>query len=40
VAAVSVGDAFPRSRGLGDLDGHLGKDPVVLYFFPKAFTGG
>lgn len=34
------GDPFPELPNLGDLAGYLGRDPVVLFFYPKAFTGG
>lgn len=37
---VAVGQPFPRLPNLDDLDGHLGKDPVVLFFYPKAGTPG
>lgn len=40
MALVSVGDPFPVLPHLGDLFGHLGRDPVVLYFYPAAGTGG
>lgn len=37
---VSVGEQFPPLPHLGDLRGHLGNDPVVLFFYPAAATGG
>lgn len=48
-AALAVGDAAPVVRGTGalagatfdfDLAAALTRGPVVLYFFPKAFTQG
>ncbi len=37
---ISEGAAFPQLPNLGDLDGHLGKDAVALFFYPAANTGG
>lgn len=37
---VREGAAFPRLPNLQDLMGHLGKDALVLFFYPKANTGG
>jgi peroxiredoxin len=40
MASVAPGDRFPHLPALGDLAGNLGQRPVVLYFYPKANTGG
>jgi peroxiredoxin len=34
------GDPFPRLPNLGDLEGSLGRRPVVLFFYPKAASPG
>lgn len=38
--ALREGESFPALPNLGDLEGRLGRDPIVLFFYPKAFTGG
>lgn len=38
--AVREGDRFPDLPNLGDLNGNLGVRPVILFFYPKANTGG
>jgi peroxiredoxin len=40
VATLAVGEAFPELPNLGDLAGRLGRQAVVLFFYPKANTGG
>jgi peroxiredoxin len=40
MAVPAPGESFPRLPALGDLGGNLGRRPVVLYFYPKANTGG
>jgi peroxiredoxin len=40
MAIPAEGDGFPSLAAFGDLAGNLGKRPVVLYFYPKANTGG
>lgn len=40
MALLSAGERFPLLPHLGDLAGHLGRRPVVLYFYPAAGTGG
>jgi peroxiredoxin Q/BCP len=40
MASVGPGDPFPRLPSLGDVAGHLGKDPLVVYFYPAAGTSG
>lgn len=40
MAAVNEGDRFPTDTALGDLEGRLGKQDVVLFFYPAALTGG
>lgn len=37
---IHEGAEFPRLPNLGDLDGHLGKEAVALFFYPAANTGG
>ncbi len=34
------GVAFPRLPGLSPVNAEIGRQPFLLYFFPKAFTGG
>ncbi len=37
---LESGDQFPELPGLGPVNAARGQKPFVLYFFPKAFTGG
>ena len=37
---LEAGAKFPKLPGLDAVNARLGRGPFVLYFFPKAFTGG
>jgi hypothetical protein len=40
MSRLEAGDRFPELPGLGPVNAERGKKAFVLYFFPKAFTGG
>ncbi len=40
LARLEAGDRFPELPGLAPVNDQIGRGPFVLYFFPKAFTGG
>ncbi len=40
MSRLEAGDRFPELSGLGPVNAERGKRAFVLYFFPKAFTGG
>lgn len=40
MAGPMAGAKFPELPGLGLVNAEIGRRPFVLYFFPKAFTGG
>lgn len=40
MANVVEGAAFPHLPVLGDLGGRVGQEPLVLFFYPAADTGG
>ncbi len=38
--SVRANGVFPKLQNIGDVSGHLGKDPLALFFYPKANTAG
>lgn len=37
---LEAGVSFPALPGLATVNAEIGRKAFVLYFFPKAFTGG
>ncbi len=37
---LEAGTTFPQLPGLAPVNVEIGRQPFVLYFYPKAFTGG
>ena len=40
MSRLEAGASFPDLPGLDSVNREIGQRPFVLYFFPKAFTGG
>jgi len=37
---LEAGEPFPKLPGLESVNREIGRSPFVLFFYPKAFTGG